>query len=321
MSDAPETVDGDVEEQPELTAEETIAEAAAKAAADAGMVPRDVSDADEYKPSATDLVAVERDDAFRAMDRTDEIQILDELQGRALDVMLYSYEEAGVTITDLSYAGVREVVRTLNRERYTAIRTSPDHPPALDEIREDGADYYVVKIYAADVATGSGQWGVALEPKRMKLKDQTAERWRRKGREVAADNTVWDKFSLTKCLSKAQRNAMKSLLPVEFVEVIKAQFLGDSNRVRKIAAGPGAEALAELPPPLDDDLMKELQNTARERYLVLKDLNRLAMLPARFNYLMTASAHDHQRTRDFIDHIESLIELEETERAKREAGV
>jgi hypothetical protein len=300
MSDEPETVDAEAVEQPELSSEEQIARAA-EAAAATGMFAGDVSDADDFKPAGRELVVTPDRDVYRVMDRADEIQILDELQGRALEAMVYSFSSGGQQITDLTYAGVREVVRTLNRDRYTAIRISGIVPPKIEEFTEDGESYYRVMVYAEDIATGLGQWGTATEPKH-----------------IGKSKPKWDKFALTKALNKAQRNAMKAVIPLEFQQTIVAQFLGDESKVRRIAAGPGAEALAELPPPLEDDLMKELQNNARERYRVLQELNRLAMLPAAFNAYLTRTAHDHQRTRDMVEHIEGLIVQENARREAQE---
>lgn len=298
----------EIKEPPEPTLEETVAAAAEKA----GL---EVNDADDYKPSSTELVVAPGRDVFQVMDRADEIQILDELQSRPIKEMVYSFTDAGKRTTGLSYGGVREVVRTLNRNRYTGIRTSPDHPPIIEEFTEDGIRYYRVQTFAADLATGSGQWGIAQEPKRMVLTADTQGRWKSKGKAHLIDEhgAVWDKFALTKCFNKSQRNAMFSLLPIEFIEVIKAQFLGDVRKVREIQAGPGAEQLATLPPPLDDEKMQMLQSIARGKYDELKALNRLRMLPARFNTLLTNVAHSHERTEDFIAHLESEIEAEKAE--------
>jgi hypothetical protein len=287
MSDEPEVV-----EQAPLEPEQVIAAAA--------------EEAEEFKPAKGELVVTPERDVFRAMDRADEIQILEEIQGRALDVMVYSFTPGGggAKVTDLSYAGVREVVRTLNARGYTRIRIS-NQEPKMEELMEDGKRFHRVSVYAEDEATGLGQWGVALEPTHMT---------KRNGDEV------WDKFAITKALNKAQRNAMKAVIPVEFQQTIIAQFLGDEKRVRQIQAGPGAEAIAELPPPLDDDLMKDLQQQARERYMVLREMNPLALLPARFHAWVTHSAHDHQRTRDMIAAIEGLIEQEEARRRAQDGG-
>lgn len=280
-----------IEEQPELEPEAVIAAVA--------------EEAEEFKPPARDLVVTPERDIYRVMDRADEQQILEEIQGRALDVMVYSFESGGKQLTDLSYAGVREVVRTLNARGYTRIRVT-DAPPVHEEIVEDGKRYYRVSVYAEDEASGLGQWGVAQEPVHMTLRNGSEK---------------WDKFAITKALNKAQRNAMKACIPVEIQQTIVAQFLGDDRRVRRIAAGPGAEKLAELPPPLDTPEMKDLQEQARERYRALRELaGPLAMLPAQFNHYLTVAAHDLQRTRDLVAHIDGLIELREAQSRAEEGG-
>ena len=160
---------------------------------------------------------------------------------------------------------------------------------------EEGKSYYRVIVYAEDEATRTGQWGTAVEPKHLEKRD---------------GSTVWDKFALTKALNKAQRNAMKALLPLEFIETVKAQFLGDKTKMREIQAGPGAERLAEMPPPLDDERMRNLQAVVRDKYVELKELNRARLVPSAFDAYMARSAHSHERMQDFIDHVDELLEDE-----------
>lgn len=262
---------------------------------DAEVVEGSVVDpegADAYKPSGAELVARDRDDAFRVMDRADELQILDELQGRALETMVYSFTQAGQKLTDLSYAGVREVVRTLNRDRFTAIRIG-DRPPVVDEVTEDNESYYRVMVYAEDEATGSGQWGTATEPKHMRKKDGARP---------------WDKFALTKALNKAQRNAMKALIPLEFQQTVIAQYLGDATKVKQIRAGAGAEKLAELPAPLTDEKAEAQKAEARDLYDQIKQADRLKLLPAAFNEYLTRAEHSHERLDDFLGFLRQKLE-------------
>jgi len=260
------------------------------------MVPKD---ADEFKPPPTELVALDAQDAYRAMDRADELQILDELQGRALEVMVYSFSQGGKRLTDLSYAGVREVVRTLNVRGHTRIKISGCRPPLVDEVSEDGESYYRVMVYAEDQSTGSGQWGTAVEPKHMKKKN---------------GDVVWDKFALTKALNKAQRNAMKALIPVEFQQTVVAQYLGDGAKVKKIQAGPGAEQLAELPPPLTDPKAEALKQEAREVYDSIKSHDRTKLLPAAFHAYLVRAEHSHERLQEFVEYLRQRLD-EVTEKA------
>src|SRR4051812_19137637 len=65
------------------------------------------------------------EDVFRAMDALDELQILEALEGRPSEIMVYSFEaSSGKVQTGLSWTGIAEVVRLTNQERHTRIRIS-----------------------------------------------------------------------------------------------------------------------------------------------------------------------------------------------------
>lgn len=274
-------------------------------------VPEDVSDADAYKPPAAELAVIGEEDVYRAMDRADEELILDELQGRALAVMVYSFNQGGQKITDLSYAGVSEAVRTINARGFGKIKVA-DSPPLISEVREDGIDYYRVMAYAVDEATGAGRWGTAVEPKQMKLKDRTARAKRDAGEQVTDDGRVWDKFALTKALNKAQRNAMRDLIPLEFRQTIIAQYLGDKDKVRHIRAGGDPEPLAELPAPLTDERAEQQREECRAIYKQIQDFDRLKILPREFHANLIRVEHDHDRLDDFIGYLKDrLAEVKE----------
>ncbi len=302
-----EAVESTAVEAPEAPLEAAGGDGAADATSDPGTAVAVSQEAEEFKPSGADLVALDREDVFRAMDRADEELILDELMGRALDVMVYCFEQGGKKLTDLSYAGIAEAVRTMNARGFGHVRVSGD-PPIVNEVREDGQDFYRLMVYAVDEANGGGQWGTAVEPKRMKLRAATANRRRANGEEIPEDDTVWDKFALAKALSKAQRNALKPLVPVELRQALIAQYLGDESKVKRIKAGPANEVLAELPPPLADDEAKALLAEIRGKYDVLKGYSRLKLPPAKFNSYLTQVQHDHDRMREFVAHLDQWID-------------
>lgn len=272
-----------------------------------------------YAPDARDLVALDSEDAFRAMDRADEEMILAEIQGRGvLGVMVYEFDsfESGrkKKVRGLSYDGVRESVRTLNARGFTKTHVSPQ-APLVSEVVEDGEPYYRVMVYAEDHKTGSGNWGTAVEPKRMKLRDDTAKKWRDKGREVGEDNTVWDKFALAKALSKAQRNALEDLIPLELRETIIAQFAKDHERIRRISVGAGAETIAHLPPPLDTEEAEELRKQCRALFREIREIHATKyLLPGQFHQLLIRSEWSLERLGEFREHLQGLLD-----RAKKEA--
>lgn len=275
----------------------------------------DAEPVEDFKPPAQDLVALDKDDVFRAMDRADEELILDELQGRALEVMVYSFEQGGTLVTDLSYAGVSEAVRTLNDRGFARMRIAPDPLPQVEEFSQDNNRYVRVRVYAEDEATGAGRWGTATEPQRMKLKPQTAQRRRKMGEQIPEDNTVYDKFAETKALSKASRNALKSLLPVEFTEKLKAQYLKTPDKVKYLERGKGFET-AQLPPPLDDDEAKGLLSEIEQLYDKVRehDAGKERLTPGKYQLHLSRNSHSHELLRAYRDSLADFLRILEDEK-------
>lgn len=252
----------------------------------------------EAMPEAMAMLPAVADDAeavFRRMALEDERQILEELQGRALDVMLYSFEIDGKRQTGLSWKGTREAVRTLNARGWTAIKMDPRIEPKFEEvIDEEGDDAIRVVVYAIDEKSGGGNWGLAQQKKKMKL---------RGGRQKP------DTFASHKALSKAQRNAFEALVPAEVVEYLKAQFLGRPDQVKVI---PGAATAVEVerPPALTDERATEQMNRIRSLYDEIKEIDRVVMPPGQFNALLMGAQHSHDRLDETIAHLETFRDSE-----------
>lgn len=257
-------------------------------------IPVDPAEAQPFVPEPGEMVPVEPGlDVFRRMELEDERAIMEELQGRALSVMLYDFESGGKRQLGFSWTGIAEGVNTLNRRGLTRIRISPEFEPRFEEIEMNGKRYVRCTVYAEDRAHGSGNYGVAENG----LKIQ-----KRNGGEVA------DPFAHRKALSKAQRNAFEPLIPLELREYLKAQYQG-AGKVQTIA---GAEsAVPDRPPPLDDDRAKEQLARLREIYDDVKAVNRLVMPPGQFNAIVMGAQHDHDRLDDAIAHLEAFRDGEE----------
>lgn len=241
-------------------------------------------------------------DEFRAMDVLDEAQILDALQGRPSQVMVYHFDSGGKKQTGLSYAGVAECVRTMNVEGFTKIRIAPEPPPIIEEVQETNEQGELVTfiqatVYAEDERNGGGQWGTARQPKFQTYRDRNRK-------------PTLDPFAVAKALSKAQRNALLPLVPVAFRETLIAQMLGDEARVKQIKAGAGAEREALLPPPLDDERAKALRDMIFGVYDELKGMNRLALLPGQFNVKLQRAQHDHRLLDALLEELRSRLEHE-----------
>jgi hypothetical protein len=250
---------------------------------------------DDFRPGAAALAVGHEQDVHRVLSVHDELQILDEIQGRALDVMVYSYpaDDGGMT-TGLSYKGTAEVVRTLNVRGFTRIRVSPTVPPKFEKVLDEkGQEAWQCTVYAENEFHGGGNYGTFVQPVLVTLDN---------------GETVPSPFVRTIALSKAQRNAYEPLLPIELVEALKAQYIGQ-GRVKRIPHT--TPAPSEVTPALTDDRAKEQIARCEAIYDELKGINRAAMVPGQFNRLIVQAQHDH----DALDRtIGTLEDFRDTER-------
>lgn len=246
-------------------------------------------------------------DLFAVIDSHDEALIMHEIQGTALDTMLYSFRSGGKTVTDLSYAGVAECVRRMNAMGQYRIKVDP-HAVDEAEVEINGQPYIRVRVYAIDEATGFGQHGVSQQPKRMKLKPDTAKAYKARGVPVGDDDCIDDEYAYTKAWSKAQRNALKAHVPFNIREELKATLLGDTKAIKRIRSG--IENLPEQPPALTDDEAKQLVEQARNVFTDIKAITTEAVTPGQFHRGLQAAQHDHQRLRDYIAALEQILKTE-----------
>jgi hypothetical protein len=244
------------------------------------------------------------------MTLADERQVVQDLEGNALQSMVYGFRAGGKMVYGLSWIGAREAVRNFNARTSSQIRVSDATPPQFEDVTikaevgrgEDGPLMEEVPairctVYAEDAALGGGQWGTATVAReqinKKKLKD---------GRYL----TNPDGFAAAKALSKAQRNALEPLIPRWLIEELIAQFKG--NGQVEYLEGTGKQVVKELPPALTDDRAKAQTDRCRELYAEWsKHGGKKTMPPAQFNNAMTACQHSHERLDDFIAHLESKL--------------
>jgi hypothetical protein len=157
------------------------------------------------------------------MDSADEQMVLDEIKGRAMDALVYEIEQGGKTVTGLSLAGVRETARVMNVNGKARIGIS-DREPIILETEE----YFEAKAFAQDTMNGGGYWGVKRQPKQYKTR---------------AGSLATDPFAFEKALAKAQRNALRGLIPEWFVkEMIDAwRAKGKVKKINAPASRPATE--------------------------------------------------------------------------------
>ena len=132
-------------------------------------------------------------DKFAVMELKDEDQIIQELEGRVLDEYVYSFIQAGKEITGLSWCGIKRIVQKMGDISVRIV--------SIDDVK----DSYRVVCEATNHRAHLTMCGVSEQRKFFD-----------------ADNKRADQFALQKATSKAQRNALRNLIPEPImIETIK----------------------------------------------------------------------------------------------------
>lgn len=279
-----------------------------------------VGELEDFKPAAGDLVIPDPADEIgllRVLDRHDELAILERIQGKALDKLFYSFPgEGGETITELSVSGVMECIAEMNATGKVhigidrSIRPEWEHELADTDFASD-VPHIVCTVYARDERTLIGANGTFSQPRKFKLTSRTAKRRKDRGKYVPDDLIVTDPFARQKALNKAERNALRKLISEFIAQTLIAAYLGDATRVKQIKVGPGAEGLAELPPPLTDKRARALKAQARELYRQVQEHApggvAVKFPPGAFNAYLLRAESDHDRLEDFIKHMKAKL--------------
>jgi len=192
-----------------------------------------------------ELIKSEEHETFQISERSDEEQILSQLQGRSTEKMIYSFNSGGMTVEGLSYSGTLWAKREYSRHGEVIRLGKP-------EIVVDPSDpQYLIatveaKRFAASPETGTlveldNAYGIKRRSKTMKLRD---------GR------TVEDPFWVEKLTSMAARNALKSILPASFVlEVLKRIKSGKATDVAPPSQRPVTPSRRPVSPPPQEPLV------------------------------------------------------------------
>jgi hypothetical protein len=150
---------------------------------------------------------------FQQLDQLDENQIIAELQGAVTQEMVYSFRSGGKQVTGLSWSGIKHLASRLGNVQVDLLQVL------------DTGDSWCVLCKA--LVGESSRVGAAEQSKAMK-------------------NGNPDPFALPKATSKAQRNAIRALLPEKLIiETINAHATMPA-KVRPAQAQPQP---AIAPPP------------------------------------------------------------------------
>ncbi|MFH1821242.1 MAG: hypothetical protein ABH852_02205 [Methanobacteriota archaeon] len=147
---------------------------------------------------APGIIVAEKDQQIMVVvEERDEKQIMTEMLGEVLKE--YVYQISGQK-PRLSYAGVKEAARRRGNIHVTKIE--------IEETKDGSAIIAKSEVY--DLQNNFKIWGVAIQKKRMRLRD---------GCEVEDD------FFITKAVSKAIRNGLRACIPEKLVAELISRWL------------------------------------------------------------------------------------------------
>lgn len=279
---------------------------------------------EDFLPAGSELVLHDPQDRHETMvvlDAHDVAAIVQHAQRSALKKWVYKLPTGE---TGLSIDGVEDVVQQINwtgKARITTLPETLEVERIMEDLGNGPEPLWSATIFARDEMTGSALPGSSIEPVYMRLTDKTAAKWRAKGKNVPEDNRVFDIFSRQKAIQKAVRNAMDGFIPEELEQTIIGMFANDPSRVERIQTQAEA-AVAEMPPPVDDEEMRGLIAQADLRYDVIRELGggkgKLELTPRMYQEYKLRSQHSHDRMRDFLEWLDGRHE--EIEAKFAEAG-
>ena len=147
-----------------------------------------------------DLVPVEE---YEVLDQIDDNAIIGMLTGAAIQDYVYQFKQGGKTVKGLTLAGINEAA---NRRGGIQVDT-------IEYEERDKSWLAVAK--AVDTVTGSSRYGAYEQTKKMGNRD--------------------DPHAFTKAVHKAQRNAVKQLLPMPVLVEVMDHYLnkGSSTPAQK----------------------------------------------------------------------------------------
>lgn len=132
-------------------------------------------------------------DNLEVLDQVDDQAIVEMMTGQAIQDYVYSFKQGGKTVEGLTLAGINEAAN-----RRGGIQ--------IDDIQYEERDHsWLATAKATDTVTGSSRYGAYEQAKRMGNRD--------------------DPHAFTKAIHKAQRNAVKQLLPVTVIKEVLNYYL------------------------------------------------------------------------------------------------
>ena len=177
-----------------------------------------------------------REYAIATIESKDDAAIIAEITSGGVALAkdyVYSFKQSGKTVSGLTIAGINEASNRRGGIEVTELT------------HEDRGASWLATAKAVDTVTGSERWGAYQQSKKL-------------------PNGKTDPYAFTKAVHKAQRNAIKQLLPVSIIKQVLNFYLHGIK--------PDARIPIE-PPPKDDAQMKRCFAIAKNLESNLADNN------------------------------------------------
>ena len=137
---------------------------------------------------------------YEVVDQVDDQAIVELMTGQTIQDYVYSFKQGGRVVEGLTLAGINEAAN-----RRGGIQ--------VEEMKYEELEHsWIATVKAVDTITGSSRWGAYEQPK--------------------MNGSRTDPFAFTKAVHKAQRNAIKQLLPVPVIREVLNFYLN-----RKVGGG------------------------------------------------------------------------------------
>jgi len=130
---------------------------------------------------------------YEVIDQVDDQAIIEMMTGQTIQEYVYSFKQGGRVVEGLTLAGINEAA---NRRGGIVVE---------DIQFEEKEGSWIAIVKATDTFTGSSRYGAFEQPKKTGSRD--------------------DPFAFTKAIHKAQRNAVKQLLPVPIIREVLNYYL------------------------------------------------------------------------------------------------
>jgi len=178
-------------------------------------VPAELGSPTEFIKSGQKYRLPKEQREFEILERHDEETITEELRGKVIEnEFVYSFDQGGEKIIDLTWQAMFAVAALMGGIKL-----------GIESVESDGPEYEVI-AYAEDTYRSMRVIGAAQQSKNLKS-----------GRP--------DMFSLAKCVRKAQRNALKGVIPFSITRQLIKAYLEDKSKLDMEAAKAAARSRLE----------------------------------------------------------------------------